>query len=239
MQVERKYMKINTLLSSVLSVILGLSVNLFPAYANEEDITDYEHEIERIVEKAKSDYSVSSISELPDEIQNKLLDEVDTLKQKMIESDPSLIISPYFGGEYEGKIFVTRDSKTSGFAHGHAGIGARGTGEVIEANPGDGVKLYTNRINGYWKTVSASVMAVSGATTAIYSYASDYAYSKLGTPYSLDVWDGTAGFYCSELVLCAWNSAGIPLLSGTQGFPADIYASSKTITTLTYNGGFK
>lgn len=133
-------------------------------------------------------------------------------------------------GNYYGEIFITMDNSTIGFRHGHAGIGADGPGEVIEANPGDGVKLYKNRIADYWiKCNTGGIMRVRGASAKKYRTAYNYAKSKIGFKYSIISRNDT--FYCSELVYYAWKSAGYNIASGKWGYhysPYDIMSDDDT-----------
>ena len=131
-----------------------------------------------------------------------------------------------------GYVFVTLDSSTSGWNHGHAGIGHSAGGNVIEANAGDGVKLYTNRVNSYWsKCQNGGVYSISGASPSDYKNAKKYAVDRLGREYGFDPIKGD--FYCSELVYYAWDSVGFNIASsrvwGTPILPSHIMNDGDTI----------
>lgn len=133
-------------------------------------------------------------------------------------------------GNFYGEIFITMDNSTLGFRHGHAGIGGDGSGYVIEANQDDGVKLYKNRIEGYWiKCKTGGIMRVRGASAQVYRTAYKYADNKIGYAYSIIPRSDT--FYCSELVYYAWKEAGYDIASGKWGYhysPYDIMSDDDT-----------
>ena len=142
------------------------------------------------------------------------------------------------GTDIGGYIFVSLDSRTSNWNHGHAGIGYSAGGNVIEANPGDGVKLYGNRVEGYWKSCqSGGIYSVNGASSSQYQTARNYAYGKLGCSYSLNAFNINS-FYCSELVYYAWDSAGINVASsriwGTFILPSQIMNDGDTVLRVAF-----
>lgn len=137
-----------------------------------------------------------------------------------------------------GYIFVSLDSSHSGWNHGHAGIGYSAGGNVIEANPGDGVKLYGNRVDTYWRNCqTGGIYSVSGASTSQYTTARNYAYSKLGCEYGFMA-TNTNSFYCSELVYYAWESAGVNIASsrvwGTFILPSQIMNDGDTVKNIAF-----
>ena len=136
-----------------------------------------------------------------------------------------------------GYIFVSMDSRTSSWTHGHAGIGYSAGGNVIEANPGDGVKLYTNRVNNYWSECqTGGIYKVNGASSSKYNTARDYAYERIGRGYGFDPIGGD--FYCSELVYYAWDAAGYNIASsriwGTPILPSQLMNDGDTILQVSF-----
>lgn len=112
-----------------------------------------------------------------------------------------------------GDVFVTMDSKTSGFRHGHAGIGGCGANEVIEANPGTGVKVLNN-LNTYWTPSarnSGAKMLVQNASYDKNKNAASYAKNQAGEPYYFSLGPDIKSWYCSELVYRAWHNQGIKI----------------------------
>ena len=141
---------------------------------------------------------------------------------------------------YKGNIFVTGDAQTSSFKHGHAGIGSAEVDQVIEANPGVGVKLYKKRVSGYWSQRNASILKVKDATSSHYQKAYSWASSQKGKPYGIQ-WDYTEDkYYCSSLVHISWMKAGKNLTGAAGGYvlPVDLYGSRYTYATVVYNKGF-
>lgn len=148
--------------------------------------------------------------------------------------DPWVYASSY---NLQGLVFATLDSRTSGIEHGHAGIGFSSGGNVIEANPGDGVKLYKNRVNNYWSSVAnGGIYSVKGATSNDYLTAASYAAARLGRGYGFNPAEGT--FYCSELVYYAWKEAGKNIASsriwGTLILPSQIMNDGDTILQVSF-----
>ncbi len=137
-----------------------------------------------------------------------------------------------------GYIFSTLDSRTGSWEHGHAGIGYSAGGNVIESNPNVGVKLYTNRVDTYWRNcANGGIYSVSGASSSQYTTARNYAYSKLGCTYDFNALN-TNSFYCSELVYYAWDSAGINIASsriwGTPILPSQIMNDGDTVKNIAF-----
>ena len=137
-----------------------------------------------------------------------------------------------------GYIFSSLDSRTSGWNHGHAGIGYSSGGNVIEANPNVGVKLYSNRVEEYWGNCqTGGIYWVNGASSSQYTIAKNYAYSKLGCDYNFNALD-TNSFYCSELVYYAWDAAGYNIASsrvwGTLILPSQIMNDGDTVLGVTF-----
>lgn len=136
-----------------------------------------------------------------------------------------------------GYIFLTMDSRTSGWRHGHAGIGYSAGGNVIEANPGDGVELYYDRVKDYWsKRKTGGIYSVKKAEYADYKKARNYAKSKLGRKYGFNPFGGD--FYCSELVYYAWKEAGYNVASsrvwGTPILPSQIMNDGDTVKEVSF-----
>lgn len=177
----------------------------------------------------------SDVYSLTRDEEKELVVNIQNYKQEL---DPT--IEPYWFNPWEyattydiaGYVFVSLDSSSSGWNYGHAGIGHSSGGNVIEANPGDGVKLYTNRVNSYWsKCQSGGVYEINNASSSDYMTARDYAVNKIGRGYGFGPIDGD--FYCSELVYYAWDDAGYNIASsrvwGTLILPSHIMNDGDTI----------
>lgn len=139
-------------------------------------------------------------------------------------------------GSWPGYLFLTLDNATSSWNHGHAGIGGD-NGQTIEAYGGVGVRIYSNGYNTNWKDcTTGGIYRVNGATTSQYETAKNYAYSKVGTPYSTNLLDGESTFYCSELVYKAWKEAGITIGTNVLGLitPNSIMNHNNTILVYSF-----
>lgn len=136
-----------------------------------------------------------------------------------------------------GYIYVTFDSKTSSYKHGHAGIGSCKDGYVLESNPStssskNGVQLYETEHN-YWtaqKRKTGGIYKVKKATSSDYKKAYDKGSAYIGKPYGLSPGTSTSSFYCSELVARAWDRAGFDL-SNTSTYKNGGYVTPKQLTT--------
>lgn len=139
-----------------------------------------------------------------------------------------------------GHIFVTGDSKTYGWPHGHAGIGTATVGATIEvANTSLGVVYRANRVTDYWSKKNSSIMGVVGSTSSNYTSAFTYANNRIGKAYGFDPLNPN-DFYCSELVFLAWKNAGITLYNHTIVFIllSSIYGAAKIYTVVKYGTGY-
>lgn len=133
-------------------------------------------------------------------------------------------------GDWPGYIFATLDNTTSSWNHGHAGLGGN-NGETIESFPSTGVAVFSNGYSKNWSSCSTGgIYSINGASSSQYDSAKNYAYNKVGTPYSLSLVDGDSTYYCSELVYKAWKNAGITVGTNVAGFitPKSIMDSSNT-----------
>ena len=219
--------------------IAGISLASVNA-SEQQTAEDTESLIISTTESYLKEKGVNATAELSYEDIVLLNKKIDQIK----ENDPELIdlkngVNTRAISEYRGYVFVTGDSKTSGWSHGHAGIGSATPESVIEANPGDGVKPYYNRIANYWSKVNSSIMAVRGATSTHYHNAFAYANSQYGKPYGLDPFDGADSYFCSELVRDSWYNAGISVAGNTNWvFPHEIYQHANTIAVKKYGSGY-
>lgn len=232
------------ILVSILTVILcttAVSVNA------EEEETSLEDKINQVTNDYLSKLDVKSTHDLSYEETLVLLKEVDKLKNQdsnIIEQrridEANRFKQSRATWEHRGAIFVTGDSKFSGWAHGHAGIGTATVGSVIEAaNAATGIVTFPNRVATYWSKKNSSILGVTGATSTNYSNAFIYANSKLGpNNYGFDPLNPN-DFYCSELVYYAWKNQGYQL-GPAVGLvaPSDLYRTSKTYVKVKYNAGF-
>lgn len=185
---------------------------------------------EFLIKKNKNTVYDLTVSE-----EKELIDIIGQYKNSLYSSiQPLSIDSEDYGNSYDiaGYVFASLDAKTSGWNHGHAGIGHSVGGNVIEANPVVGVKLYSNRVNTYWSNCdTGGIYAINGASTSDYNKAKNYATSKIGRSYGFDPIEGD--FYCSELVYYAWDEAGWNIASsriwGTPILPSQIMNDGDTI----------
>lgn len=141
------------------------------------------------------------------------------------------------GVNLSGYLFLSLDSHISSFHYGHAGIGAGNKGQIIEAMPDVGVKLYENRAS-WWNRSDTGGMYSVDASPSQYITAKNYAVKQIGKGYSLLPTSGT--FYCSELVYYAWKDAGVNVASsrtvGTLILPAQIIADADTTMVKKFEG---
>lgn len=94
-----------------------------------------------------------------------------------------------------------------------SGIGVKGSGVVVEANPVDGVKKYFNRVSTYWMNRNlGGLLRVKDTSSTQYEKAQSYALEKVGKNYGFNPFSDD-DFYCSELVYYAWKYAGVDIAS--------------------------
>lgn len=198
-------------LMSVASLLLVLPLGIAPISASETESGEkkiIEEKIDETVNQALNDANVTELSELTNQQEIDLVAKVNEIKSNHSSYyTKDVKVTPRASSPYYGDVLATLDEKTFGIPHGHAGIGYYDANTVIEANPGDGVKKYSNRITGYWRNCSSGgIYGVSGASSGNYSTATNYAYDRIGRGYGFDPIAGD--FYCSELVYYAWGAAG-------------------------------
>lgn len=145
------------------------------------------------------------------------------------------------GWDWAGKIFLTMDSRTWFFNHGHAGIASKIIDSTIETGASVGVIQRFHSNYRYWDekrcrrkyhNIPGGVYGVVNASQNQYRLVADFAKDKVGATYGLAQNEGTT-FYCSELIHKAWQQAGITLsyfdlLWGYFILPADIMLSPDT-----------
>lgn len=230
-----------------LSLVLMLPL-MFSARVDAVELGDneiYEDETTRLLdqrikeveEKYMRMYGVSDTSYLTFNQSNEMTKEIAAIKEaafgsgissKNMAMEPSSRRGRAYGeSPLYGNVLITMDASKTGIKHGHVGIGSFKWDATVEANPGDGVKEYTNRISTVWNKFARThaadgVYAVHGATDAQYRLAVNYALSKVGKRYGFNGFDNN-DFYCSELVYLAFKNAGktIGPLLGTV-WPLDI-----------------
>lgn len=221
-----------------ISLTLFLSLPVTVVSAQEQETTqdegqNIENRINYEIAKSLESANVDKMEDLSQEEASALLENVNAIKSEYMDYyTRTKIIDSKAANPYYGNIFATTDEKKFGIRHGHAGIGGFNNNDVIEANPGDGVKLYTNRINTYWRTNSdGGIYGVSGANANKYRTATNYAVSKIGKRYGFNSFDNN-DFYCSELVYYAWDSAGYNIASmriwGEPILPLQLMVDSDT-----------
>ncbi|SFX62071.1 Permuted papain-like amidase enzyme, YaeF/YiiX, C92 family [Thermoactinomyces sp. DSM 45891] len=138
-----------------------------------------------------------------------------------------------------GDVFVTWDNKTSGFRHGHAGIGSHSSSLTVESFPEGGVQY---RARSTWpnNTRKWAAYLVDGAKSDEYQSAASFSENSVGKPYSRDFFNKrrTDRYYCSSIVWRAWVNQGYDLDSNGGGavLPSDIDRSKKAIAY--YTKGF-
>lgn len=232
--------KLLTVFITTLLLVLATST---PAFASNYETL--EEKLNNTKEEFLSKHNCSNISELSydelldlfeivDEIKNSDFEIIKDRERQEMQSN-SRAIGVW---KFKGYIFVTGDSTTSGWAHGHAGIGTATENTVIEANKNVGVVSLPDRISTYWGKKNSSVLAVKQAYTSDYTNAFVYANNRIGKQYGFDPLNPN-DFYCSELVHLAWKNAGFTIgpAIGTV-LPADLYTSSSTYSVQTYNAGY-
>lgn len=177
--------------------------------------------VEKEINKEIPDYLASknkrNLDDLSIEEKIDLGEEVEKIKIKYYKDE----VRWFIPGEYEEKIdlsglvFLTLDSTTLNWNHGHAGIGSGKDGKVIEVNYNDVIREYKNRVKTYWKhRANGGIYKVIGVQDSAYNKAKEYAVSKKGLNYGFEFWDSNT-FYCSELVYKAWKSAGYDIATSS------------------------
>jgi len=227
--------------------IYSREVRATDKYGEEQKEKDLEKEIRKAIEEFLTIKGVNTTNDLTAKDQKELARKINEIKEKYDNSEANgvstkAIVIPEGGGswDYKGYVFVTGSAHSSIVVyHGHAGIGGEKANTVIEANPGDGVKVYADRISKYWARNNSSIMKVKNATAAQYTKAFKYANSKVGKKFGWNPLDSN-DFYCSELVWLSWKDAGITLIInlGTVVTPFDLYSSTKTSVVKKYNNGY-
>lgn len=216
------------ILSSILCLFLLSCFFVANVNANEIETEDagiidieketIENEINDEVTKMLAKTGASSLEELSKEEANQLVDIILEIKEDHKDyylNNIDLKLSPNTSGASTmGDVFVTPQEQTLSYIHGHAGIGASGTGQVIEANKGVGVVLYNNRIDSYWRTkTDGGIYGVVGAAYDQYARAYQYANARIGCEYGFNALSSN-DWYCSELVWYAWDSVGYNIATG-------------------------
>lgn len=231
-------MKKKILLFLLLTVIVlpFSNVNAEELSINIENVnTDNEILIQNKINEFLTKKNKDTVNELTISEEKELVDIIGEYKKTLYPSiQPASARAVDFANSYNiaGYVFATLDAKTSGWNHGHAGIGHSAGGNVIEANPGDGVKLYTNRVNKYWsKCDDGGIYSIKNASSSDYNKAKNYANDRIGRDYGFNPIDGD--FYCSELVYYAWDAAGYNIASsriwGTPILPSQIMNDGDTV----------
>lgn len=196
----------------VLSVFIGTTM---VSTIHASDIDGMEKEIQETINMMLEASNQKDMIDLSKQDQEILVDKINEIKSRYIDieaeiknAQPRERSATY---KFMGRLFLTLDAFTKDFPHGHAGIGHEEVNAVLEANPGDGVKKYKNRINSYWKRrKNGGVYAVRKASARQYRGAFSYAKNRVGKKYGFNPFDNNS-FYCSELVFNAWKSQGYKL----------------------------
>lgn len=228
-----------------LFISLIFAVTIFGGHIKAEEISDQELEgvLNETYDKYLKQHEAASTMELTQEQTKELAAKLHDIKMSnptLAELENKSMVMPRAKPAFKGFIFVTGDSKTSGFRHGHAGVGASQSDAVIEANPGAGVKLYKNRISGYWAKHNSSIMGVKDMTTDKFQKAYNWANKQIGKPYKLQSGYTDKSYYCSSLVHVSWIKAGKNLTGAMGGYvlPLDLYRSRYTYTVVKYKNGY-
>jgi hypothetical protein len=152
-----------------------------------------------------------------------------------------------------GDPFIRKDEdkkqKAKDFT-GHAALGDYNRSMTLEAMPGTNLEwkrdvwfgpandevtpwtrgkhlYYAKPNNGGW-----AQLRIYGAKDAQYRKAHAYGNSRVGAPYNASFMKNDTSLYCSEVVVFAWDAAGINIIPGHWGrnfiWPMNIYDSPKT-----------
>lgn len=215
------------------------------------------NEIAAQLETRKQTYlqknNVTDIHSLPQgELYSLLLDSQEIKKinsdvyQRIVTQQEALYKDPLATQDratwnWAGKIFLTMDSTTLIFNHGHAGIASTTQDDIIEANRSTGVTKVIGNNYRYWDRkrcrrkyhgIPGGVYGVLNTSWNQHLSAVNFATNQIGKRYSV-LNDGDLTFYCSELVYRAWQSAGKTIsysnpLWGYMVLPADLMLSPDT-----------
>ena len=228
-------------------MIITLITSFTEVYATEtlvtyEEIEDTEVLIQNKIQEFLNSKNKDNIYSLNMYEEQELIEYIQDYKESINDcsSTYGIIDSGIYASTADigGYIFASLDSKTSGWNHGHAGIGYSAGGNVIESNPNVGVKLYSNRVETYWANCqTGGIYSVNGASSSQYETAKNYAYNKIGCDYNFNAFD-TNSFYCSELVYYAWEEAGYNIASsrvwGTLILPSQIMNDGDTTLRVSF-----
>lgn len=177
------------------------------AYMNVDniDIDSYHKLSDSIVLPEDFDGSEDSYNNLPSDTKSKLKDLEGYSNLFFEQARKNFKYMPKsFESLRKGDILVTKDSKTSGWHHGHAAMLLDGN-NIVEA---DG-KTVTKR-SYRWKNEYNTAMAltVDSVSREEAHNAAIWAYGKRGTPYGIHTNPNrTDRFYCSQLVYRSYLSA--------------------------------
>lgn len=232
--------KIIVMLFTLMLLTLGSGTLFTNVHANEDE--EMEIQIQYAIDSVLQNNNIKDLGDLPETEMGKLVDDINAIKANYIDINAEKLASqPHTRGrtnQYIGRLFLTTESYTHGIRHGHAGIGSDETNAVIEANPGQKIKVYKDRVQSYWsKAKNSGVYGVRGASLTKYKNAYKYAKSKIGKSYGFNALDNNT-FYCSELVFYAWKGQGYTINNGipwgTIILPVHMIADSDTYLVRKY-----
>ena len=219
-----------------------------PISANKEISSDeMQEQINAMEQKYMQEHDIKNHEDFTNEQILELVDLINEYKSN-VYSNNDIAKKQTRGLHYHsGDIFVTLDASKTFFEdvvwdHGHAGIGGWIYGDVIEANPGDGVNYYNNRY-GYWNSrKNGGVYKVRNAVDPEYETAMIYAEDRVGLSYGFDA-TSDQDFYCSELVYYAWKDAGYDLdnnrIPGTFILPKYLMMDADVVLDTSFPNGSK
>lgn len=202
---------------TVMALSIG-STNMVTRVHASDSEQGMEEKIQEEIKTFLKESDKSDLADLTQEESAELINLLDGIKSQYINAEEEHMKSQLneraSTSQYIGRLFLTLDESTKDLPHGHAGIGDAEVNAVIEANPGVGVKKYSNRIATYWsKRKDSGIYGVRGASSTQYRNARNYANARLGYSYGFNP-ISDKDFYCSELVFYAWKGQGYTLNSG-------------------------
>lgn len=229
------------LIIPLLTIIIGTTM-ISTIHGN--DIDGMEKEIQETIDMMLKTSNKKDMKDISKQDQEILVDKINEIKSHYIDIEAEIKNAQPRGRsatyKHMGRLFLTLDASTKGFPHGHAGIGHQDVGKVIEANPGDGVKVDSGRMNKYWeRRKNGGVYAVRKESARHYKGAFSYANNREGKRYGFNSFDNHS-FYCSELVFNAWKSQGYKLDHirpwGALILPLDLMVDSDTYLVQKFKG---
>lgn len=174
----------------------------------------------------------SDFEALNEKKMNQYIEEIEILKEKYFPSNPPISLRGTYDqhSDAAGDILSTPDSKTSGFAHGHAGIHSLKGSETVEGvSPSNGILIVKNGMD-YWRNKKGKAWRyeVKGATRTqninAVKKAQSIAKNKKIYYCAVKLPTDTECYQCATMVAKAWSAGG----KVTIKYPAYEGADGKT-----------